>query len=82
MSMKSEYLLQFPIQQTEEKCMINPMHLEPAVTIAMGEHNAPVCLVCDQNKNTMMIATWEPDNLFTVHQSLLKSLIVMIWKKL
>ena len=64
MSMKSEYLLQFPIQQTEEKCMINPMHLEPAVTIAMGEHNSPVCLVCDQNKNTMMIATWEPDKKF------------------
>lgn len=64
MSMKIEYLLQFPTSQAEEKCMINPMHLEPAVSIAMGERNAPICLVCDQNKNTMMIATWEPGKKF------------------
>ncbi len=55
--MKTEWTLQFPTQMVSEKCLINSMHLEPAMVIAMSEKSADMCVAhIGDNQEAVCIA--------------------------
>lgn len=45
MSMKSEFVFKFPRLGTEQKALVNPMHIEAVTAIVMDENKVDLCMV-------------------------------------